>query len=86
MYKSRWFIKWREYTVIRSGANNAVSNKLQRDVDITHRENTGRKNTKANNEIRAKMIRIQWPHGNVRPEPTKANPWRRRRRNNNIVP
>jgi hypothetical protein len=47
------------------------SKKLQRDVEITLWENTGRKNTKANNEIRAKTIRMHWPHGNMRPELAK---------------
>jgi hypothetical protein len=53
-------------------------------VEVTHRENTERKTTKVNNEILAKTIRIHSPHGNVRPELAKANPWRRRG-NNNIV-
>jgi hypothetical protein len=42
-----------------------------RDMEITHRKNAGRKNIKANNEIPAKGIHIHWQpqekmDGNVR--------------------
>jgi hypothetical protein len=54
-------------------------------MEITHRNNAGRKNTKANNEIPAKRIQAHWPTqekmaGNVRPEQALPNPRRRKKR------
>jgi hypothetical protein len=41
---------------IRTEVNHAKSNKLQTEMEITFRENAGRKNAKANNEIQTKGI------------------------------
>jgi hypothetical protein len=50
-------------------------------MEITHRKNVGRMNTKENNEISAKEIQVHWlPHEkmdrNARPEQAYCNTWK----------